>query len=53
MPRDLHDLVLSGNPPHPADLKVFIGALKAEGLTDRDIDLLTQKNPARLLELEP
>lgn len=47
------DLGQPANPPHPTGLRNFITALKAEGLTDRDIDLLTRKNPARLLGLEP
>lgn len=47
------DLGQAGNPAHPTGLRAFIAALKAAGLTDRDIDLLARKNPARLLSLEP
>ena len=47
------DLGQAGNPTHPEGLRTFIAKLKAEGLTDRDIDLLARKNPARLLGLEP
>lgn len=45
------DLGQANNPPHPAGLRAFIAALQAEGVTDREIDLLTRINPARLLGL--
>ena len=47
------DLGQPGNPVHTQGLRDFITALKAGGITDREIDLITRKNPARLLELEP
>lgn len=47
------DLGQPVNPPHPTGLRAFITALKAEGLTEHDIDLLARRNPARLLGLEP
>lgn len=47
------DLGQPNNPPHAEGLRAFIAALKAGGLTDREIDLITRKNPARLLGLDP
>jgi len=45
------DLGQPGNPVHTQGLRDFITALKAGGITDREIDLITRKNPARLLGL--
>jgi hypothetical protein len=45
------DLGQANNPPHVAGLRAFIGALKAAGVTEREIDLITRANPARLLGL--
>ena len=47
------DLGQANNPVHTAGLRAFIAALKAEGLTDRELALVTRENPARLLGLEP
>jgi len=47
------DLGQPGNPVHTQGLRDFIAALKAGGITDREIDLITRKNPARLLGLDP
>jgi hypothetical protein len=46
------DLGQANNPVHTVGLRVFIAALKAEGLNDDAIALLTRKTPARLLGLE-
>jgi hypothetical protein len=46
------DLGQPGNPVHTEGLRDFITALKAGGITDREIDLITRKNPARLLGLD-
>ncbi|HEX3728962.1 MAG TPA: DUF6282 family protein, partial [Opitutaceae bacterium] len=46
------DLGQPGNPVHTEGLREFIYKLKAEGLTDREIELITRKNPARLLGLD-
>jgi hypothetical protein len=45
------DLGQPGNPVHTQGLRDFISALKAGGITDREIDLISRKNPARLLGL--
>jgi Family of unknown function (DUF6282) len=47
------DLGQPGNPVHTQGLRNFITALKAEAITDREIDLITRQNPARLLGLDP
>jgi hypothetical protein len=47
------DLGQAGNPLHPDGLRAFIATLRKEGVSDREIDLLARKNPARLLGLEP
>ena len=47
------DLGQPGNPVHTQGLRDFITALKAGGITDREIDLITRKNPAHLLGLDP
>ncbi len=47
------DLGQPGNPVHTEGLRAFITALKAAGITDREIDLITRKNPAHLLGLDP
>ncbi len=46
------DLGQPGNPVHTQGLRDFITALKANGISDREIDLITRKNPARLLGLD-
>ena len=40
------------NPIHPDGLKAFMAGLREQGLSEREIDLLTRRNPARLLGLE-
>lgn len=40
------------NPPHVEAMRSFILALKKEGLTDQQIDLIARKNPAKLLGLD-
>lgn len=40
--------------PLPADgMKAFIRALREQGISDGDIDLMARQNPARLLGLDP
>ena len=46
------DLGQAGNPTHADGLRAFIRALRAEGISDREIDLMARRNPARLLGLE-
>jgi hypothetical protein len=46
------DLGQANNPIHTTGLRAFIGALKGQGVTDAEIDLVTRKNAARLLGLE-
>jgi hypothetical protein len=46
------DLGQPGNPVHTQGLRDFITALKAGGISEREIDLITRKNPARLLGLD-
>jgi hypothetical protein len=45
------DLGQSANMVHPDGLEVAIGAMKREGISDADIDVMMRKNPARLLGL--
>ena len=45
------DLGQSANMTHPDGLEVAIGAMKREGISDADIDIMMRKNPARLLGL--
>jgi predicted metal-dependent phosphotriesterase family hydrolase len=37
---------------HPDGLAAFFEALRKEGLSDADIDLMSKTNPARALGLE-
>jgi Family of unknown function (DUF6282) len=46
------DLGQEHYPLHTDGLRAFITALKANGLSEREIDLITRQNPARLLGLE-
>jgi hypothetical protein len=41
------------NPPHVKAMRSFILALKDQGLSDEQIDLVARKNPAKLLGLDP
>ncbi|HEU4922991.1 MAG TPA: DUF6282 family protein [Burkholderiales bacterium] len=43
------DLGQSGNMTHPDGLETAIAAMKREGISEADIDLMMRKNPARLL----
>jgi hypothetical protein len=45
------DLGQSGNMTHPDGIETAIAAMKREGISDADIDLMMRKNPARLLGL--
>ena len=45
------DLGQTGNMTHPDGLETAIAALKREGVSDDDIDIMMRKNPARLLGL--
>jgi hypothetical protein len=45
------DLGQAGNPVHTVGLRAFIAGLKAEGISQADLDLMTRTNPARLLGL--
>jgi len=47
------DLGQANNPVHTVGLRMFITALRAEGITDRELELVTRQNPARLLGLDP
>lgn len=47
------DLGQANNPVHTVGLRMFISALRAEGITDRELELVTRQNPARLLGLDP
>jgi len=45
------DLGQSSNMVHPDGIEAAIGAMKREGISDGDIDVMMRKNPARLLGL--
>src|SRR5215510_13846171 len=45
------DLGQSANMVHPDGIEAAINAMKKEGISDADIDLMMRKNPARLLGL--
>jgi hypothetical protein len=45
------DLGQAGNMTHPDGIEAAIGAMKKEGISDADIDIMMRKNPARLLGL--
>ena len=45
------DLGQSTNMVHPDGIEAAIGAMKREGISDADIDIMMRKNPARLLGL--
>jgi hypothetical protein len=47
------DLGQPGNPLHPEGMRAYILSLKANGMSERDIDLIARKNPAKLLGLPP
>ena len=37
---------------HPDGMEAAVAAMKKEGISDADIDLMIRKNPARLLGVE-
>ena len=45
------DLGQSGNMTHPDGIEAAIAAMKKEGISDADIDIMMRRNPARLLGL--
>jgi microsomal dipeptidase-like Zn-dependent dipeptidase len=45
------DLGQTGNMTHPDGLETMIAAVKREGVSDADVDLMMRKNPAKLLGL--
>ena len=47
------DLGQAGNPLHPDGLNALMDGLRAEGISDADIDVMIRENPARLLGLDP
>ena len=46
------DFGQAGNPSHVDGLRTFIGALRAAGVSDDEVDLMARRNPARLLGLD-
>ena len=46
------DLGQDSNPVHPDGLVAFFGALRREGISAADIDLMSKVNPARALGIE-
>ena len=46
------DLGQDSNPVHPDGLAAFFGALRREGISAADIDLMSKVNPARALGIE-
>src|SRR5215216_2701738 len=45
------DLGQSGNMTHPDGIEAAVAAMKREGISDADIDVMMRRNPARLLGL--
>lgn len=46
------DMGQKGNPTHPDGLAAFFAALRHEGISQADIDLMSKTNPARALGLQ-
>jgi hypothetical protein len=46
------DLGQAGNPLHPDGLAAFFAAMRAEGISQADIDRMSKTNPARALGLQ-
>jgi hypothetical protein len=46
------DLGQSGNITHPDGIEQAVSTIKAEGVSDADVELMLRKTPARLLGLE-
>ena len=47
------DLGQAGNPLHAEGLRAYVRALREAGVSDREIDVMARRNPARLLGLDP
>lgn len=47
------DLGQPNNPAHTTGLRAFVRALRENGVSEREIELMTRTNPARLLGLAP
>lgn len=47
------DLGQPENPPHPVGLASFFDGLQYEGVSAKEIDLMSKTNPARILGLDP
>ncbi len=47
------DLGQEGNPVHADGLRAFIRAMRDAGITEEELDIMTRRNPARLLGLDP
>ena len=47
------DLGQEGNPVHPEGLRAYVRAMRDAGVSDEEIDVMTRRNPARLLGLDP
>ena len=45
------DLGQANNPLHPDGMVLYFAALKKEGITDAQIDLMAKTNPAKALGL--
>jgi hypothetical protein len=46
------DLGQPANPLHPDGLTAFFGALRAAGISQAEIDLMSKTNPARAIGLD-
>jgi hypothetical protein len=46
------DLGQSGNPIHPDGYKLLVAGLKAEGISQEEIEVMMKRNPGKLLGLE-
>ena len=47
------DLGQAGNPLHPEGWHAYIGAMREAGISADDINMMSRRNPARLLGLDP
>jgi microsomal dipeptidase-like Zn-dependent dipeptidase len=46
------DLGQTGNPIHPDGYKLLVAGLKAEGISQEEIELMMKRNPSQLLGIE-
>lgn len=46
------DLGQAGNPVHPEGLRAYVSAMRDAGVSDEEIDVMTRRNPARLLGID-